>query len=141
MSNPTLLPWLSLGQGCALDKLAQIGGWVLLLGVDHGSDSTIHVGEDYGGDDRHAGGISPETPKRITFTHPLAGEQMETMITSMMGDVVLERHEELDKRLRDAGLQAEGRVGDAQCKLVRGAHIIKECVVMMKECGKYRHRL
>ncbi len=127
-------------QGCALDKLAQSGGWVLLLGVDHSRDSTIHVGEDYGGDDRHSGGISPLTPKRIVFTHPVEGEEMEVMITSMMGNVVLNRHDELDRRLRDAGLQAEGSVGDAQCRLVKGAHIIEECIAMMKASGEYHHR-
>ena len=114
---------------------------MLLLGVDHNSDSTIHIGEDYGGDDRHAGTISPMTPKRVVFTHPAGGKEMDVMITSMMGNVVLEKHEELDRRLRDAGLQAEGLVGDAQCRLVRGSHIIEECVAMMKESGVYKHRL
>jgi aminoglycoside 3-N-acetyltransferase len=128
-------------QGCALDKHAQRGGWVLLLGVDHSSDSTIHIGEDYGGDDRHAGGISPATPKRIVFTHPVAGDEMEVVVTSMMGNVVLARHEELDSRLREGGRQAEGLVANAQSRLVRGSHIVEECVAMMREAGVYHHRL
>ena len=130
----------ALGRGCALDKHIQSGGWVLLLGVDHSSDSSIHVGEDYGGDDRHAGGISPATPKRIVFTHPTEGE-MEVVVTSMMGNVVLERQEELDAWLRERGHQQEGGVGEAHCRLVKGSHIVDGCLDMMKEAGQYIHRL
>lgn len=69
---------------CALDKLARRGGWVLLIGVDHESNSTIHVGEDYGGDDRSQK-ISAEAPKQIELTHPAVG-RLQVLLVSMMGD-------------------------------------------------------
>ena len=40
-----------------------------------------------------------------------------------------------------AGKQAEGRVGGAFCRLVKGMDIVDECVAMMKEGGTFRHRL
>jgi aminoglycoside N3'-acetyltransferase len=45
-----LLHLLFLGQPNLTLFSLQRGGWVLLLGVDHSSDSTIHIGEDYGGE-------------------------------------------------------------------------------------------
>ena len=38
-----------LGRDCALDRLMQEGGYVFLPGVDHTSNSAIHIGEDYAG--------------------------------------------------------------------------------------------
>ena len=39
----------ALGVGSPLDRLARLGGKVLLLGVGHVSNSAVHVGEEYAG--------------------------------------------------------------------------------------------
>ncbi len=39
----------AVGAGSPIDLIAQAGGYVMLLGVTHTANTTIHVGEDYGG--------------------------------------------------------------------------------------------
>ena len=110
-----------LGRDCALDRLAKKGGWILLLGVSHQVNSTIHVGEDYAGDpDRHKR-WNPDNPKRVILNHPETGET-EVLITSMMGGTVA--FEKMEGALRARGQIADGRIGAARCQLMRGQHVI-----------------
>ncbi|NKB67468.1 MAG: hypothetical protein GKR89_10435 [Candidatus Latescibacteria bacterium] len=111
----------ALGRDCALDRLAQMGGWVLLLGVDHQVNSTIHVGEDYAGDpDRHKR-WSPDNPKRVVLNHPEQGE-MEVLLTSMMGSTVA--FGRMEETLRQRGQIRDGQLGAAPCQLMRGRDVI-----------------
>lgn len=132
-----------LGRGCALDKHAKRGGWVLLLGVSHEVNSTVHVGEDYGGADRAAARpeISRARPKQIEFIHPQHGS-MRYLLTSMMGNPspVIAQHARLDALLRARGQQREGHVGMARCRLVRGADVIAAAIDIMRADGLYVHR-
>lgn len=48
------LQHLAMGVDSPLDRLAQRGGWVLLLGVTHTSNSTIHIGESHAGIKKYA---------------------------------------------------------------------------------------
>ena len=113
---------------------------MLLLGVDHQYNSTIHIGEDYGGDNRFAGKVSPEAPKQIELIHPQLGS-MQVLVTSMMGNCVLAQHSRLDQMLRERGVQREGLVGEAACRLVKGSHVVDACVDIMKADGSFVHRL
>ena len=110
----------ALGRDCALDRLIRKGGYVFLLGVDHTSNSAIHIGEDYAGADRH-GMFSPENPKVVVLNHPEHGE-MEVTLTEMMGSTVaFKRMEEV---LRGRGRIVDGRIGKANCQLMKGADIL-----------------
>ncbi len=111
----------ALGRDCALDRLARKGGWVLLLGVDHQVNSTIHIGEDYAGDpDRHAR-FSPQNPKAVILNHPERGE-MEVLLTSMMGSTVA--FKKMEEELRRRGQIVDGRIGAARCQLMKGQDVV-----------------
>lgn len=110
----------ALGRGCALDRLIRKGGYVFLLGVDHTSNSAIHIGEDYAGADRH-GMFSPENPKVVVLNHPEHGE-MKITLTEMMGSTVaFKRMEEV---LRGRRQIVDGTIGKAECQLMKGEDIL-----------------
>ena len=119
----------ALGRDCAMDKLHKGGGWVLLLGVSQEYNSTIHIGEDYGGDNRTLGIFNPENPKIVILNHPEQGE-IELALTEMMGNTVafVRMYDELQKR----GQLIEGHIGKAPCQLMKGQHIIDAAVDILK---------
>ncbi len=118
----------ALGRDCGLDRLIKKGGYVFLLGVDHKSNSSIHIGEDYAGDDRHKA-ISPENPKVVVFNHPDTGEE-EITLTEMMGSTVaFDRMEEV---LRERGQLVEGKIGEAPCQLMKGEDVITATLDILK---------
>ena len=118
----------ALGRDCGLDRLIKKGGYVFLLGVDHKSNSSIHIGEDYAGDDRHKA-ISPENPKVVMFNHPDTGEE-EITLTEMMGSTLaFDRMEEI---LRARSQIVDGTIGEADCQLMKGADIIAATLDILK---------
>ena len=118
----------ALGRDCALDRLMKKGGYVFLLGVDHKANSTIHIGEDYAGDNRHAA-ISPEKPKVVMVNHPERGEE-EVTLTEMMGSTIaFDRMEEV---LRAKGQLVEGTIGEAKGQLMKGADVIAATLEILK---------
>ena len=118
----------ALGKDCALDRLAKKGGWIFLLGVDHKVNSTIHIGEDYAGDDRHTR-MSPENPKRVILNHPERGE-MEVLLTSMMGSTVA--FDKMEEVLRERGRIIDGQIGQAKCQMMKGQDVIDATVDILK---------
>jgi len=111
----------ALGKGCALDLLSQRKGRILLLGVNHEVNSIIHIGEDYAGDpDRHKL-WSPQYPKRVILKHPERGEEV-VLLTSMMGRTVA--FERMEGELRKRGQIVDGRLGEADCQLMKGSDVI-----------------
>ena len=111
----------ALGRDCALDRLAQKGGWILLLGVDHQANSIIHIGEDYAGDPGRHTRFSPQNPKGVILKHPERGE-MEVLLTSMMGSTVA--FEKMEEELRRRGQIVDGQIGAARCKLMKGRDVL-----------------
>jgi aminoglycoside 3-N-acetyltransferase len=112
----------ALGKGCALDRLAKKGGHILLLGVSHKANSIIHVGEDQAGDPDRTKRWSRENPKRVILKHPTRGEE-EVLLTSMMGSTVAFGRMEAELRVR--GQLVEGKIGEADCQLMKGQDVIE----------------
>jgi aminoglycoside 3-N-acetyltransferase len=118
----------ALGRDSALDRLIKKGGHVFLLGVDHRANSSIHIGEDYAGDDRQAS-ISPDHPKVVVLNHPQRGEE-EVTLTEMMGSTIaFDRMEEV---LRSRDQVVEGKIGEATCQLMKGEDIIAATVDILR---------
>ena len=110
-----------LGKGCALDLLSQREGRILLLGVNHEVNSIVHIGEDYAGDpDRHKY-WNPQNPKRVILNHPERGEE-EIFLTSMMGRTIA--FDRIENELRKRGQIIDGRLGEADCQLMKGSDVI-----------------
>ncbi|MED5415623.1 MAG: AAC(3) family N-acetyltransferase [Candidatus Latescibacterota bacterium] len=118
----------ALGRDSALDRLIKKGGHVFLLGVDHRANSSIHIGEDYAGDDRQAS-ISPDHPKVVVLNHPQRGEE-EVTLTEMMGSTIaFDRMEEV---LRSRDQVVKGKIGEATCQLMKGKDIIAATVDILR---------
>ena len=53
---------------------------------------------------------------------------------------VIAQHARLDAWLSAQGVQREGYVGAARCRLVKAAHVIESTVELMRVDGTYAHR-
>lgn len=115
------------GRGSPLDRLAAMGGKVLLLGVGQTSNSTVHVGEE------HAG-----TPKASWYEEP------PLFRTRLPGGRVAEKRldtspscssafEAVEYPLRRNGEIAEARAGGAHLRLMAGAAVISRVVEIIAD--------
>jgi aminoglycoside N3'-acetyltransferase len=89
-------------------------GQVLLLGVGHDADTTLHLAE-------LLAGVPYGVPKHITVWsegHPVCVPYREN-------DHCCLRFSLADGWLRERGLQAEGRVGHADARLVRSGDVVR----------------
>ncbi len=117
----------ALGKDCALDRLIRKGGYIFLLGVDHTSNSSIHIGEDYAGADRH-GRFSPEKPEVVVLNHPEHGE-MDITLTEMMGHTVA--FARIEEVLRARGRIVDGTIGKARCQMMKGEKLLAATVEIL----------
>jgi aminoglycoside N3'-acetyltransferase len=97
-------------------RVHELDGQVLLLGVNHDADTTIHLAELVGG-----------VPYRITKTLMVLENGAPTRVEYGENDHCCARFALVDDWLRVAGLQAEGVVGHAPARLARSRAIV-ECV-------------
>lgn len=111
------------------DRMAKAGGYVLLLGVGHTANSTIHVGEAYAGAPARRVKCSPLAPRTITVTAP-DGTQIEVTQTEMPG--CSRGFGAIEPEMRERGLIADGLVGNAHCQLMRGADVISATVTLLR---------
>jgi aminoglycoside 3-N-acetyltransferase len=116
------------GVGSPLDRVAKWGGWVLLLGVTHTTNTTIHVGETYSDFPGHTIGYSPISPKSVAVITP-GRHKVHVTLTAAPG--CSQRFGAIDAVVRERGQIVDGRVGDARCLLMRGQHIIDAAMDMM----------
>jgi hypothetical protein len=98
-------------------RIAALGGFVLLLGTGHSSNTTVHLAESLAGVPYHV---------RKSFTAirdgaPVRVEYDET-------DHCCENFDRLDAWLRERKLQTEGPVGHGAARLARGADVARVAV-------------
>ncbi|HYC34012.1 MAG TPA: AAC(3)-IV family aminoglycoside N-acetyltransferase [Gemmatimonadales bacterium] len=94
-------------------RVYDLDGQVLLLGVGHEADTTLHLAE-------LAGGAPYRVPKHITVRR----DDRPTRIEYGENDHCCERFALADDWLRSAGLQREGPVGYATARLARSRDIV-----------------
>lgn len=90
-----------------------LDGQVLLLGVNHDADTTIHLAELIAG-----------VPYRLPGFITVLKEGQPTRIDYGENDNCCERFRLVDDWLRDRGLQSEGPVGHAHARLCRSRDIV-----------------
>jgi len=102
-------------------RVYELGGQVLLLGVGHDSDTTIHVAEDIAGvryrQPKHATVMEEGRPKRYEY-----GET----------DHCCENFRLLDSWLEAEGRQRRGRVGNAEARLARSRDIVSAALERLR---------
>ena len=101
----------------AVGRVWELDGQVLLLGVGHDSNTTIHLAEVLGGAPYRA-------PKHVT--HLVDGRPVR--IEYGENDHCCQRFTFADEWLREGGLQREGPVGHGQARLVRSRDVVNVVV-------------
>ncbi|MGI5862765.1 MAG: AAC(3) family N-acetyltransferase [Myxococcales bacterium] len=95
-------------------RVYELDGQVLLLGVGHDADTTLHLAELFGG-------VPYRVPKHITVLR----DGRPVRIDYGENDHCGARFALLDEWLRERGLQAEGKVGHAHARLARSRDIVR----------------
>lgn len=119
-SAPFILPPHAPDSGVA--RVHELDGWVLLLGVDHDSNTTIHLAELTAGvpywQACYITIIDNGRPKRVHY-----GEN----------DCCCQRFNLAGAWLRERGLQREGSVGNARAMLVRSRDVVDTVVDELRD--------
>lgn len=99
--------------GSPVGRVHGLDGQVLLLGVNHDADTTLHLAE-------LAAGVPYRLPRAITVMRDGRPERIEYG----ENDHCCARFALADTWLRERGLQSEGRVGHADARLVRARDVV-----------------
>ncbi len=95
-------------------RVHHLGGQVLLLGVGHDADTTLHLAELLAG-----------VPYRVPSHCTVLQDGRPVRIDYGENDHCCERFAFADEWLRARGLQSEGRVGHAHARLARARDIVE----------------
>lgn len=108
--------------GSAIDVVRELDGQVLLLGVGHDANTTVHLAELLGGVPygvpRHYTALRGGRPVRVDY---------------LENDHCCERFALLDDWLRAEGLQREGTVGHAEARLANARDVVRIAVAHLRE--------
>jgi aminoglycoside N3'-acetyltransferase len=96
-----------------LARVHELDGRVLLLGVGHDANTTVHLAEILAG-------VPYRVPKHITIEFG----RRRMRIDYLENDHCCQRFALLDDWLRDRGLQSEGQVGHAHARLMRARDVV-----------------
>jgi aminoglycoside 3-N-acetyltransferase len=96
-----------------IGRVYELDGQVLLLGVGHDADTTLHLGEILGG-----------APYRVPKSITIEKDGRPVRIEYGENDHCCQRFALADEWLRGRGLQADGQVGHAHARLVRACDVV-----------------
>jgi aminoglycoside N3'-acetyltransferase len=108
--------------GSPIDHVHTLDGQVLLLGVGHDADTTIHLAE-------LMAGVPYGVPHRCTVLQEGAPRTIEYR----ENDHCCERFSLADDWLRERGLQREGAVGHAHARLVRSRDVVNVVLEKLRD--------
>lgn len=94
-------------------RIYELDGQVLLLGVGHDADTTLHLAE-----------VLAEVPYRVTNSGMILQDGVPVRIEYGENDHCCARFALADEWLRERGRQAEGRVGQAHARLANSRDIV-----------------
>jgi len=115
----------ALGVGSPADRLAQMGGKVLLIGVTHRADSMIHVAEEHAQCPKLKPWAAPPTPNVLMPGGRLVPHALDTSTSCSAGFDVAEEY------LRERGVIRYGRAGDAVLQLMVARDVIRHIVALL----------
>jgi aminoglycoside N3'-acetyltransferase len=110
------------GPDSPYDRLRALDGWIVLLGVDHDRNTMLHLAE-----------ALAESPYLRPADLEVVGD--DGAVTTVRVPNMAYGHREfigLDRRLRQAGLQRLGRIGDAVVRAMRSDALIGYCVDLLR---------
>jgi len=110
------------GLDSPVGRVYELDGQVLLLGVDHTSNTTIHLGENQAGvryrRDKHLTILDDGKPARFEYREI---------------DHCCQNFAFVDNWLDERGLQKRGKVGNAEARLIRSRDIVPVVTEHLKE--------
>ena len=114
--------------GSPIDRIAQAGGYVALLGVSHTASSTIHIGESHAGIRKFKGwgDCSPLAPVRMPDGTIVECRLDETASCSFAFNAV-------DFPMRRDGMIRDFELGGALCTLMTGRDVIAATVGLLRQ--------
>ncbi len=112
-----------------LDRLAALGGWVLLLGVGHNRNSTIHVGEAHAGVPHMHVPYGPDGATRVPIS--VNGDTVIVELRDFPG--CSEAFGAVEGEMRRRGFIHDRMVGGASMQLMRGADLISTVVDLLQD--------
>jgi aminoglycoside N3'-acetyltransferase len=115
--GPFVLP--PAGQGSAIDRICELNGQILLLGVTQHANTMLHLAELLGG-----------APYRSDF-HYIDAQGHEVHYGE--NDSCCEKFELVDDWLRAEGLLREGRVGHAEARLMEAKDLVRIAAAKVRE--------
>jgi aminoglycoside 3-N-acetyltransferase len=107
--------------GSPVDRVHALDGRVLLLGVGHDANTTLHLAELMAG-----------VPYRVTNAITVLQEGVPVRIEYGENDHCCRRFELADTWLRSAGLQSQGTVGNARARLFRSRDVVRLAVDQLR---------
>ncbi len=118
------------GVGSPIDRIARLGGSILLLGVKHDTDSSMHVGEAYAEVPYRGVPFDPSWPRTAKVRTP-------------DGEIVpVDLHDEpgcstgfgiIEMPLRQRGMIRDFKIDRAKCQLVKGQNVIEATVEILEQ--------
>lgn len=112
-----------------LDRLARQGGYVLLVGVGHASNSTVHVGEARLPVSFLDVTFRPDSPRQAT----VLADELEMRVPLRHPPGCSRAFGAVERPLRVRGAIRDGRVGGALAQLVRGEDVVETTVALLRE--------
>lgn len=103
-------------------RVHELDGQVLLLGVNHDADTTIHLAE-----------LIADVPYRLQNHITVLKERNPVRLEYGENDHCCQRFNLVDDWLRDRGLQTEGPVGHAHARLARSRDIVDVVLERLKD--------
>ncbi|MBC7327483.1 AAC(3) family N-acetyltransferase [bacterium] len=116
----------SCGKGTPFHKLCQANGKILLLGVTHSSNTTLHTVEDANGCPTR--GCFPFYPQVIDYE----GRILTVPTYPHLPDLP-RNYEKVDGICKEKGIQREVKIGNALCKLVEAGKMFQILSQFVKE--------
>jgi aminoglycoside N3'-acetyltransferase len=110
------------GPESPVGRVHELDGRVLLLGVGHDANTTLHLAEALAG-----------VPYRVTKHCTVVEDGRPRRIDYWENDHCCARFALADEWLRRRGLQAEGRVGNAHARLARARDIVEVTLARLAE--------
>jgi aminoglycoside N3'-acetyltransferase len=106
------------GRDSPPDRVFELGGQILLLGVGHDANTSVHLAEAIAG-------VRYRTPKHLTLL--VEGQAVRHAYAET--DHCCENFQKLDAWLERAGKQRRGRVGNAEARLMRSRDLVDTAVL------------
>jgi len=120
----------SVGKESPIDKLAKQGGYVLLMGVGHTVNTTIHTAEIYAEFPYLYVKDSPHFPEQAVVKAP-NGEKVKVDLAPY--PTCSEGFWKLESVMRDKGQIQYGKVGRADCQLMKSQDVIDTASSLLRK--------